>query len=199
MYLKFFSAVLLIFMVIGCEETTDLTAPPFNTTSGRVNKNSTGVDYELIPLPEKSDLWKDSIFTVSQLIDGSVGGRIILNKYYIDKHGDSVLMKADLRIPAGAFQDKETITLTADKNYAQVHFYPSMEFDDTLKLNQSFQGLHLENYQTGVIDFVFINDDRAIELIKKNGVQIIVPLGIVRVMNAKLMHFSRYGWIRKAE
>jgi hypothetical protein len=84
-----------------------------------------------------------------------------------------------------------------DKKYAQVHFYPSMVFDDTLKLFQSFEGIHLENYQTGTIDFVYINDDGSTELIKKNGVQIIVPQGIVRALNAKLIHFSRFGWVRK--
>ena len=195
---KFFSIVFLILIIIACEETSNLTDPPLNTTSERLNKCSTGINYELIPLPEKSNLWEDSIFTVSQEIDGSVGGRIILDKYYIDEDGDSVLMKADLRIPAGSFKGNKTITLIVDKNYAQVHFYPSMVFDDTLKLFQSFEGLHLENYQTGVLDFVFIKDDGSIELVKKNGVQVIVPTGIVRVMNAKLIHFSRYGWIRKS-
>jgi hypothetical protein len=197
MYTKFFSTVFLILIIIGCEETSNLLDPPFETTSDRLNKCLTGVDYELIPLPEKSALWEDSIFTVSQEIDGSVGGRIILDKYYIDEEGDSVLMKADLRIPAGAFKDKKTITLTVDKKYAQVHFYPSMVFIDTLKLCQSFEGVDLENYQTGTIDFVYIKDDGSIELVKKNGVQIIVPIGIVRVLNAKLLHFSRYGWVRK--
>ncbi|MCW8803773.1 MAG: hypothetical protein OQK57_05180 [Ignavibacteriaceae bacterium] len=87
--------------------------------------------------------------------------------------------------------------MTVDDEYAAIHFYPEMAFDETLNFFQSFEGLHLENYPTGTLDFVFIADDGSVELIKKNGVQVVVPQGIVRVQNAKLLHFSRYGWIRK--
>jgi hypothetical protein len=139
----------------------------------------------------------DSVFTLSKEIDGSVGGRMIMDKYYISEDGDSIVIKADLRIPAGAFQGTEIITMTVDDEYASVHFYPSMVFDDTLKLFQSFEGLNLENFPTGTIDFVFMDDNGSIELIKKNGLQIVVPQGIARVQNAKLVHFSRYGWVRK--
>jgi hypothetical protein len=136
---------------------------------------------------------------MSKAIDGSAGGRMIMEKYYIANDGDSVSIEVDLRIPAGAFQGTKNITLIVDNNYATVHFYPEMIFDDTLRLFQRFKGLHLENYVTGTFDFVFIRDNGTTELIKNNGLQVVVPQGIVRVQNAKLYHFSRYGWIRKPE
>ena len=183
-------------LLIGCDTSTDLSV---NSSENNSNTQvSDSMDYELIPLPKKSALWMDSVFTFSQLIDGSVGGRIIMANYYISETGDSVEFEVDLRIPAGAFQGSETITVTVDSDSASVHFYPEMVFADTLRLFQSFEGLNLENMQTGTIDFVFIHDDGSIELIKKNGTQIVVPQGIVRVQNAKLLHFSRYGWIRKS-
>lgn len=183
-------------LLIGCDTSNDLS---LNSAEDNFAKSSICLPrYEQIPLPNKSPLWTDSIFTISQIIDGSVGGRMIMEKYYIAEDGDSVIMKADLRIPAGAFQGTETITMTIDDNYAAVHFYPEMVFADTLRLFQSFEELHLENYNTRTIDFVYIRDNGSIELIKKNGVQIVVPQGIVRVQNAKLLHFSRYGWIRKS-
>lgn len=180
-----------IVLLIGCDTSSDLTVNP-------VENNSNTQVYKLIPLPQKSALWTDSVFTISQVIDGSVGGRIIMTNYYISDTGDSVEFEVDLRIPAGAFQGSETITITVDSDSASVRFYPEMVFADTLRLFQSFKGLNLENMQTGTIDFVFINDDGSIELIKKNGTQIVVPQGILRVQNAKLLHFSRYGWIRKS-
>ncbi len=182
-------------MLAGCENFSDLTNPVLNSEPESINK-ITKFDFELIPLPPKSPVWEDSIFTVSQIIDGNVGGRIILEKYYIDAKGDSVSIFADLRIPEGAFQGTENITITADDQFAAIHFYPSMAFEDTLKLFQSFEGIDLSNYTNGTIDFVFIDDDGNVELIKKNGTQIVIPQGIVRVQNAKLQHFSRYGWIR---
>jgi hypothetical protein len=131
------------------------------------------------------------------MIDGDVGGRIIMEKYYIADNGDSISIFADLRIPAGAFPGNETISITVDDKFAVIHFLPSMVFADTLKLFQSINGLDLSSYTNATLDFVFINDKGNIELIKKNGVQVNVPQGFIRVQNAKISHFSRYGWIRK--
>lgn len=182
--------------LFGCDTSNDSSV---NSSENNFSKSSTCLTpYQQITLPNKSSLWADSIFTMSQAIDGSVGGRMIMEKYYIAYDGDSIIMKADLRIPGGAFQGSETITITVDSDSAVVHFYPEMVFADTLRLFQSFEGLHLENYSTGTLDFVFIRDDGSIELIKKNGLQVVKPQGIVRVQNAKLLHFSRYGWIRKS-
>jgi len=182
-------------LLIGCDTSNDLSV---NSAENNFAKSSICLPrYQQIPRPNKSPLWMDSVFTMSQIIDGSFGGRMIMEKYYIAEDGDSVIIKADLRIPAKAFKGTETITMTIDDNCAAVHFYPEMVFADTLRLFQSFEGLHLGNYDTNTIDFVYIRDNGLIELIKKNGIQIVVPQGIVRVQNAKLLHFSKYGWVRK--
>jgi hypothetical protein len=181
----------------GCDNSSDL-AVNISEDNNSVSK-STEINFEQIPLPTKSALWMDSLFTVSKEIDGSVGGRIIMEKYYIADDGDSIIIYADLRIPEGAFQGTKIITMTVEDEYAAIHFYPEMVFADTLRLFQSFEGLHLENYSTGTLDFVFIQDDGSIELIKRNGLQVVSSQGIVRVQNAKLLHFSKYGWVRKPE
>jgi|PlaIllAssembly_1097288.scaffolds.fasta_scaffold06403_4 hypothetical protein len=192
--------ILLLAMVLiwGCDTTSDIT---INTPEER-NDNTPeplflNVNCELIPLPNKSPLWEDSIFSISQEIDGAVGGRILLEKYYISDIGDSIAISSDLYITAGAFEGLKTISMTVDDNYAIIHFSPEMVFADTLRLFQHFEGLELDQYPTGTIDFCFVGENGKIEIIKKNGLQIIVPQGIVRVQNAKLLHFSRYGWIRK--
>ena len=178
------------FGILGCDSSPDLSV---NSTE---NNSISTTTFEKIKLPNPSALWKDSLITMSQTIDGSVGGRLILDKYYMSENGDSIKVKVDLRIPAGAFEGTKSITITVDQIDAAVHFYPAMVFDDTLRLFQSFEGLNLDGYSTGTIDFVYILDDGTTELIKKNGTQIILPQGIMRVQNAKLIHFSKYGWVR---
>jgi len=195
--MKSFSAILFVTMIllIGCDNSPDLSVNySGNTPQASLSKIT---DYELIPLPDKSPLWTDSVFTMSKVIDGAIGGRMILEKYYIAENGDSVIMGVDLRIPAGAFQGIKTITMIMDDEYAAFHFYPQMVFDDTLRLFQYFKGLNLEEYPTGTFDFVYLADDGSIELVKKNGLQVVKPQGLLRVQNAKLLHFSRYGWVRK--
>ncbi len=197
--MKIFSSILVVALVVlmGCDTSPDLSVdnPEYNPQLSFYRITNS----EPIPIPNKSPLWIDSVFTMSKVIDGSVGGRMIMEKYYIASDGDSISIEVDLRIPAGAFQGTKNITMIVDDNYAAVHFYPEMNFDDTLRLFQRFKGLHLENYVTETFDFVFIRDDGTIELIKNNGLQVVAPQGIVRVQNAKLVHFSRYGWIRKSE
>lgn len=196
--MKYISTIFLLIsiLLLGCDNSSDLLLNISEDNTG--SSFSKLADYELIPLPEKSPLWLDSVFTLSKVIDGSVGGRIILDKYYISATGDSVIIEADLRIPAGAFEGYKTITMILDDEYAAFHFYPHMAFNDTLKLSQSFKGLNLEGYPTGTLDFVYISYDGTLELIKKNGLQVVIPQGLVRVLNAKLLHFSRYGWIKKS-
>jgi len=187
--------IILIF-ILGCEDTSNIVDPIDTSVSVNYNK-ITIYDYELIPLPPKSALWSDSIFTISEVIDGDVGGRMIMEKYYIASNGDSITIFADLRIPAGAFTGTETISITVDDEYAAIQFLPSMVFAKKLRLFQSFRGLDLSNYSNATLDFVFIDDEGNVELIKKNGIQVNLPQGFVRVQNAKILHFSRYGWIRK--
>jgi len=190
--------LLLSVFLIGCEDTSNIIDPIGTSLSPQFEK-ITNFDYELIPLPPRSPLWSDSIFTISKVIDGDIGGRLIMEKYYIAANGDSISIFADLIIPEGTFQGTETISMTVDNEFAAIHFLPSMVFEDTLKLFQSFKGLDLSNYSNATLDFVFIDDEGNIELIKKNGIQVNVPQGFVRVQNAKILHFSRYGWVRKTE
>jgi hypothetical protein len=197
--MKTISKILLFALALlwGCEPSNDqIVNTPDNISSSALFLN---VNCELIPLPEKSPLWVDSVFTMSNEIDGSVGGRMLMKKYYFSDTGDSIFIKADLTIPAGAFNGTKLISMTVDNEYAVIHFSPEMVFADTLRLFQTFEGLNLEEYPTGTIDFVYVNTNGSVELIKKNGMQLVVPQGIVRVQNAKLLHFSRYGWIRKLE
>jgi hypothetical protein len=187
--------LLILVFILGCEDTSNIVDPINTSRSANYNK-ITDFAYELIPLPPKSPLWVDSIFTISQEINGDVGGRMIMEKYYISLEGDSVIIEVDLKIPVGAFQGTKTIKMTIDDNFAIIHFYPAMVFQDTLKLTQRFEGLDLTNFVKGKLNFVFLHDDGSIEIIQSDGLKINKDRGIVKVNNARLLHFSRYGWIR---
>ncbi len=195
--MKFISTILLLVSLLlgGCDNSSDLLLNIFEDNAKSSFSKPNG--YELIPLPEKSPLWLDSVFTLSKVIDGSVGGRIILEKYYISATGDSVIMEGDLRIPAGAFEGTKTISITVDDEYANMHFYPEMVFQKTIKLSQRFESIELNNFLSETIDFGFISDEGLIELID-NTETISIEDGIVGARNAKLLHFSRYGWIKKS-
>jgi hypothetical protein len=188
--------ILTSLILISCESSVEPLFP--NDDSGITNlKKLDSFNYSPIELPQRSPLYKDSVYSVSAEVDGSVGGRIDYENYYVSEDGDSISFYIDLFIPPMAFEGIRTITATFDSVYAAIHFTPSMEFDSALHLFQGFKGLDLSDYQTGTFDFVYTRDDGTTELISKTGTQVIVPQGLVRVMNAQLEHFSRYGWVRK--
>jgi len=194
--MKSISIILLaLFFLAGCENSPDeIVTTPVITT---LLKDYIVTEDDMILLPKRSALWMDSVFTLSQEIDGEVGGRMILENYYISEYGDSISFKADLTIPKDAFQGLKTITMMVDKYYAFIHFYPEMAFEHELKFNQSFKNLNLENYESGKIDFCFLAPDGTIEIIKRDGVEIKLREGEIKISKAKLHHFSKYGWIRK--
>ena len=197
---------ILLISLVGCTDNSESLLDPNvdnytleKSTSFSHTPDSYMSDYELIPLPPKAFEWQDSVFSVSQTVNGTLGGTILLDKFYVSSEGQIISILATLVIPPGAFEGNKTITATIDDEYAAVHFFPSMTFERPLKLTQSFSGLDLTDFSTGTIDFVFIDDNGTVETISKNGIQVILPQGLVRVLNAKISHFSRYAFSRRPE
>jgi len=183
-----FSLLLISLVLLGCTDSTDFLTDPVKSYP------------ELVKLPPRSSssLSVETVFSVSQTIDGDQGGTIILDESYEAENGETVTIYGKLKIPKHAFQGTETITMSVDDEYAAVHFEPAMVFNQKLKLDLEFTGLDLENmgFEDGEWDFAFISDDGEIEIVKKDGVEIDIDEGELSVEKAKLHHFSRYGWCR---
>ena len=185
---------------IGCENTTNMITEPNDLQKEALVSGehiSTLPYYDIIPLPERSPIYLDSVFTISLPIVGEIGGRLVLDKFYVSAEGKIVTMLADLTIPPNAFSGVRTITLTVDKNFAAVQCKPRMVFNKPLILVQTFTGLDLNQFNSGTIDFNFINKNGTLENVERTALTVIKPLGIVTVLNAKINHFSKYGWVRK--
>ncbi len=137
-------------------------------------------------------------YSVTQTIDGSQGGTIAFTKTNVGSNGVQVV-NVNLVFAPGAFEGQQDITVTADFNDASFSFYPHMVFDNNSKvtLNANYTGVDLTNLDLSdlpKIDFYYIGDDGSKELIKNNGTKIDLSSGSIGVKNAKLPHFSRYGW-----
>lgn len=72
-----------------------------------------------------------------------------------------------------------------------------MQFDNALNLSLVFTNLDLNALDlTHDVKFVFMGDDGTIELTQNDGVQIQLSIGALQVKNAKIEHFSRFGYSR---
>ena len=153
--------------------------------------------YQLIKLPKKSDLAVETSFSVTETINGEVGGIIWLNESYIAADGHTVSIDIKLKVPHNAFTGNADFTITADDEYAAIEFLPDMVFDIPLELNVTFLGLDLAalNLTNGDYDFVFIDDDGNMKVIGYNAIHVNEDQGKLWVTNADIPHFSRYGFV----
>jgi hypothetical protein len=154
--------------------------------------------YSLIKLPKKSGTSVETIFSQSKLIDGEIGGEIIIIDNYVAVNTQVVHVQATLTVPPAAFTGNEYITMTIDDEFAAASFSPSMVFNIPVELDLKFEGIDLQqlNLNEGDYDFVFIDDNGDIEIIQYDGLQKIESQGKIWVTNANLNHFSRYAFGR---
>jgi len=153
--------------------------------------------YQLIKLPKKSGMYIETIFSKTKTIDGDEGGQIRIRKSYVAEDGHIVKIYVKLKVKEDSFDGEVTITLTVDDEFAAVSFSPGMDFDKPVELSLRFEGIDLEelNLTTGDYDFVFIDDQGNTEIVGYNAIHIDESQGKIRVIKAKLHHFSRYGFV----
>jgi hypothetical protein len=156
--------------------------------------------YQMIKLPKKSALSVETIFSVTQTIDGDVGGIVRLSESYIAEDGHAVVIDIKLNIKHESFDGIVDFTITADDEYAAVVFSPSMVFNKPVELDLKFEGLELDSlcFTTGDYDFAFIDDQGNIDIIAYNAIHVNENQGKIWVTKADVPHFSRYGFCNRA-
>ena len=146
------------------------------------------------PAPENP-----TIVSVSKLIDGKKGGWIEWDTSYVNGNGREIYSSMSLRIPRNAFQGTREIVIQPNPEETTIQFFPEMAFKKPLKLYYEVWGVDLQalGYLTsGRYDFAYFDDYGNIELIKSKQSSVDIHNNKIRVLNAKLYHFSRYGWVR---
>jgi hypothetical protein len=69
-----------------------------------------------------------------------------------------------------------------------------MEFNQDVIYNAKFTGLNLTGIDPSSIDFVYQDESGAIEKIEYDALNIDVENGVLEIVNARIPHFSRYGF-----
>ena len=99
-------------------------------------------------------------------------------------------------IPIGAFTGVKDISMRFKNENATISFYPHIVFKKAVKLNIRYTGIDLSDTDTDSVDFVFQNEDGSTEQIDYKALYVEPAEGKLELKEAKLHHFSRYGWIR---
>lgn len=149
-----------------------------------------------VELPQKSNLNTESINIASKTINGLLGGSIPYVYSYTASNGSTVRVAAEITFPAGAFVGLKTISIQLDENEAAFKFDPSMVFLLPLKFNAIVTGLDLSNVNSSNLDFCYFHDNGSMTPVSHEGVNLHAATGTLTVKNAKINHFSRYGWAK---
>lgn len=185
-----FSFLLLVFLLLGCNETP---IQPLEPIKPDAPEDQT---YDIIQIPPRADGGQS--FSATETIDGSKGGQIKIKESYVTENGDTVIIDVKLKIKKDCFSGIVDITMTVDDVYTAVQFTPEITFNYPVDLDVKYKGLDPDqlNLTSGSFEFLYIDDDGNTEAVPSNGVVVNKELGEIFVRKAELSHFSRYVFIR---
>lgn len=182
---------LLIFMLFsalaffGCNQESEITSPL-----------NTGPDTQLklIALPLPSSGLTIETQTYTQWIDGNNGGEF--QKWYGYQSSTGwVIQFADLDFLPGAFSGGENISMTFNTGGAAMDFGPPMQFQAVVEYTYKITGVDLTGVNPNTLDFVYIDASGIMHNVEYDYVAMDVSTGMLKVVNAILPHFSRYGFV----
>ena len=108
----------------------------------------------------------------------------------------NVQVNATLRFKRGSFDGSRYITMSINSKYGNASFSPSGTFDIPAIYNATIMGLDLSGINPEDIQFVYMAEDGLYYPIDVQNIFVEPQSGKLQVIEAKLPHFSRYGWVR---
>ncbi len=202
-HLLILSLLLGFFFSFGCDQGSDLTSFEYDSTAqDKVDTYPPGAESVFIPM----NLPPSEIpnLTVSKVIDGQSGGYIETYFEYDDgpgpgdgpRHNNDIILYARLDISPNAFNGSETIWMIIDNEIGSISFYPHIVFNTPVNLDLIYRGIDLEGIIPNSVDFIFQNFDGSTEQLTYASIVVDPDEGYLALDDAKLHHFSRYGWTR---
>ena len=189
----FLFAMLSLF-VIGCSEESSVLAPVNNVNANEPN---------WIALPQAAGMHVNTEWTQSKTINGSIGGYLEAGTSYLNatdaKTSQLVNVKtsivANIKFAAGAFIGKKIITMTLSDLNTSVQFGPSMVFNGSVVYNVTYSGIDLTGINPKTVQFAYLASDGSVQYAANDGIVVDLSTGTLQVINAKIPHFSRYGFV----
>ena len=176
-----FLFVTLIFL-LGCDQVTEINAPSTKV----LNK-------KLITLPEPIGPSIESQ-TYTQHVNGYYGGEFQKSDTYQTSSGE-IFQFADMDFEPGAFSGTKTISMTFNTGGAAMEFGPSMVFANDVEYTYIISGLDLTGVNPNTLEFVYIDASGNMYTVAYDYVTMDLATGMLKVKNAVLPHFSRYGFV----
>jgi hypothetical protein len=173
--------LLLAFSIAGCFTDTSVDPLPELQSNSR----------SFIQFEDISDLLnKDAEVVVK--VNGETGGIVEYNIKIAN-----INVNGKLTIPENSFSGTMNIsTLFSNRNTTQAFGPSPFNFNNTLLLTLEYSGLNLRKVNPGEIDFYYIDNDGLFHQAEYSSITIDPENGVLKVVDARINHFSRWGWAK---
>lgn len=178
-----FLLITLLFL-LGCDQVAEINAPQEQI----LNK-------QLISLPIPIGLGVEDLHTEYKDINGYYGGWFSEEFTYTSSTGGTVNINSTLHFNNYSFYGTKTISQTFNTETAAITFGPSMQFNTPVDYTLTITGADLTGVNPATLDFVYIDANGNMYAVDKDYVIMDLNSGLLKVKNAKLNHFSRYGFV----
>jgi hypothetical protein len=178
---------MLLLLAFGCTDQTNITSPEQSVQTQEPN---------WIALPQGTGLQVNQIFSVSKNIVHKDGGTMSLNASYQGGNYGTVTITSTLFFPKACEPGKgQVYTMSHDDSYCVTTFGPPTDFDKELTFNITYTGVNLTGINPSTVKFAYIAADGSVQYAVNDGIIVNLATGKLGVINAKIPHFSRYGFV----
>ena len=180
--LALFSA--LIFL--GCNQDADITSPIDLSTESSFEK-------QWITLSSNSGFSIEETFTKTKK---KANGRKGWNITFDHTFSNGVRSYGDLDCPKNAYDRKLTFSFTLSNEVTLTDFNPSpFTFEIPVEYTIIYEGLDLTGLNPEDVDFYYVASSGALVKAEYTRLEVNIATGRLFVLDAKLPHFSRYGFV----
>jgi hypothetical protein len=172
--------VISLLFAVGCTEQMSVNTPVDNSTK----------KVKWLTISDNSGLSVEGSKTWSKSIIGTNGGLFRGTKSL----SANISAFVEVWVPAGAFTGTKTISATLNSETLYADFAPTpMTFNTPIYYTVEYFGVNLEGIDPTTVDFYYI--DGSGNMVKAEYSEIYVEEGWLCVVDAKIPHFSRYGFV----
>jgi hypothetical protein len=187
---KYLSTLMVLALfVIGCTDKSNVVSPVDSNTNGDIVTNP-----NWITLPQSTETALKKVTTVGKTIYDNEDSYLEINTYYWSWH-KRVYVYANAKFQKYSFTGEKYVTMSVNDEYGTTDFSPSGTWSKPVIFNFIITGIDLHDVDPSQVTFVYMAEDGTYHKANYDSIYVDTRWGVLQVVNAKLPHFSRWGFI----
>ena len=175
--------------VIGCTQESNILSPVSADNNTKVNSS----EPNWIVSSDNISLKKDA--SVSKMVYGNTETLLEINTGWAGGPHSWISITANARFQKDAFAGSRYITMTVNDQFGAATFSPSGTFLKPVIYNLTIVGLDLSDVNPADVRFVYMAPDGSYYTPQYDQLYVDKQAGKLQIVNARLPHFSRYGFV----